>query len=212
MKVNNTAWNRVRWGVIAPFYDLATAPLQWFGFAAARRRAFALLDPAPGSRILMVGAGTGLDLQHLPRDAHVVATDLSPVMVRVLERRAKRLGMDVDARVVDGERLPFSDASFDHVVLHLILAVMPDPEACAREVARVLKPGGSVSVFDKFVPDGRSPSLIRRVLNVFSNVAVTDLTRSLGPILSAGGLEVGHRETRVLGLFTVATAFRSSHA
>ena len=155
-----------------------------------------------------MGAGTGLDLHHVPEGIEVVATDLAPAMVERTHHRSRRLGMAVDARVMDGETLEFPDASFDHVVLHLILAVMPNPEACAREVARVLRPGGTASVFDKFVRDGAKSSALRRALNVVSNVAVTDLTRSLGPILQAGGLELEHREDRLLGLFTVALARR----
>ena len=91
-------------------------------------------------------------------------------------------------------------------VMPLVLAVMPDPAACAGEVGRVLRQGGTVSVFDKFVPDGDSPSLVRRIANIPANVAVSDLTRQLGPILEAGGLYVRHSETTMAGLFTIAIA------
>jgi len=64
----------------------------------------------------------------------------------------------------DAMRLPFADRSFDHVVLHLILAVVPDPAACLAETSRVLAPGGSVLIFDKFLqPQQRAP--LRRLLN-----------------------------------------------
>ena len=64
----------------------------------------------------------------------------------------------------DAQRLPFADGSFDHAVLHLILAVVPDPAACLAETARVLKPGGSVLIFDKFLrPQQHAP--LRRLIN-----------------------------------------------
>ena len=206
MRINTTAWNRIRYSASAPLYDLVTAPLQALGWAAARRRALELLDPQPGSRLLIVGAGTGLDLEHIPRGVEVVATDLSPRMVGELARRAERLELKLEARVMDGEHLAFDDREFHHVVLHLVLAVMPDPLACAREVARVLEPGGTVSIFDKFVPDGEAPSLPRRAVNVFTNAVFSDFTRQLGPILEAGNLELRHREKTFFDFFTIATA------
>ena len=122
------------------------------------------------------------------------------------EVSSRLFDLKVEARVMDGEALAFSDAEFDHVILHLILAVMPDPAACAREVARVLKPGGTVSIFDKFVPDGESPSLLRSAANLFTNVAFSDFTRQLGPILDAGGLRLRRQEKVVFDFFTLAIA------
>ena len=212
LRVNTTAWNRLRYGAAAPLYDLITAPLQGLGWDAARRRALELLGPQPGSRLLIVGAGTGLDLEHVPRDVEVVATDLCPEMIEELSRRAHRRARPIEARVMDGEALGFPDASFDAVVLHLILAVLPDPEACAREVARVLRPGGRVSIFDKFVPDGASPSLPRRAANLFTNLAFSDFTRQLGPILEAGGLRLVHREKAFFDFFTLAIAEKAARA
>ena len=49
-------------------------------------------------------------------------------------------------------------------MLHLILAVVPNPNACLAEVARVVRPGGTVLVFDKFLKRGE-PALLRRLAN-----------------------------------------------
>ncbi|MDP1636233.1 MAG: methyltransferase domain-containing protein, partial [Gallionellaceae bacterium] len=60
---------------------------------------------------------------------------------------------------------PFADAQFDHVVLHLIVAVVPEPQRCLSEAERVLKPGGTILLFDKFLhPKQRAP--LRRLFNV----------------------------------------------
>jgi ubiquinone/menaquinone biosynthesis C-methylase UbiE len=206
MRINTTTWNRIRYGAAAPFYDLVTAPLQALGWASARRRAIDLLAPKPGSRLLIVGAGTGLDLEYIPPGVEVVATDLSPRMIEEVSKRAARLKLKLEARAMDGECLSFSDEEFDHVILHLILAVIPDPYSCARDVARVLKPGGTASVFDKFIPDGESPSLVRRAANLFTNAAFSDFTRQLGPILEAGQLRLRHKEKVIFDFFTIAIA------
>lgn len=64
----------------------------------------------------------------------------------------------------DSMALPFADAVFDHVILHLIVAVVPEPQRCLSEAARVLKPGGTIILFDKFLhPHQRAP--LRRLLN-----------------------------------------------
>jgi ubiquinone/menaquinone biosynthesis C-methylase UbiE len=83
--------------------------------------------PAPASD-LIVGAGTGLDLEFLPPGVHVTAIDVTPAMLKQLERRAARTGGSVTARVMDARHLAFPDSSFGAVVMHLILAVMPEPE------------------------------------------------------------------------------------
>ena len=195
MPVNTLGWNRVRYTLLAPLYDRVA------GFRPQRRRSIELLAPRPGERILVDGCGTGADLAFLPPDVRVVATDLTPAMVERTRRRAQALGREVDARVMDAQALQFPDASFDAVVLHLILAVVPDPVAAVREAARVLKPGGRAVVFDKWVADAKEPSLGRRAANLVASVVATEITRKLGPLVDAAGLRVQHREPAGTGGF-----------
>ncbi len=143
--------------LIAPFYDALLSRAT----RAARRHSLAAL-PAEAGRVLLAGVGTGLDLPHLPIQHHYVGLDLTHAMLR---RALPRVGpADFVAVQGDVQRLPFADGAFDHAVLHLILAVVPDPAACFAEIARVVKPGGSVLVFDKFLRRGQ-PALLRRLVN-----------------------------------------------
>jgi phosphatidylethanolamine/phosphatidyl-N-methylethanolamine N-methyltransferase len=202
MPINTLGWNRVRYTLLAPLYDRVA------GFRTQRRRSFELLAPRAGERILIDGCGTGADLDFLPPDVEVVATDLTPVMVERTRRRAQSLGRAVDARVMNAQALEFADASFDAVVLHLILAVVPDPVAAIREAARVLKPGGRTVVFDKWVPDAARASLARRAANLIAGVVATEITRKLGPLVDASGLRVEHRESAGGGGFFSITLLR----
>ena len=197
-------WNRLRYAVLAPVYDAAVTR----AFARARRRSFALLGLQPGERVLVVGCGTGLDFEYVPPGVRLTAGDLTPAMVRRARLRADALGRaDADVRVLDAHRLAVPDASFDAVVLHLLLAVVPDPVAAIREAQRVLAPGGRVVVLDKFVADGEQPSFARRMANVVARVVATDLTRELGPLLQAGGLAAVHDEPAGPGgLFRIVLA------
>ncbi|TCP15110.1 phosphatidylethanolamine N-methyltransferase /phosphatidyl-N-methylethanolamine N-methyltransferase [Crenobacter luteus] len=191
-----TRLNRWRYTLYAPIYDRVAG-----AFARQRRRAIALLAPQPDERVLIVGAGTGLDLDYLLAQRALTAIDLTPAMVDALAARAAHLGLAVDARVMDAEALAFPDESFDAVVLHLILAVVPDPVACLSEVERVLKPGGRVVVFDKFLPDGARPGLARRLLNLIARLVATDINRRLGDILAATRLTKIHDEDAGFGGF-----------
>jgi phosphatidylethanolamine/phosphatidyl-N-methylethanolamine N-methyltransferase len=204
MRVNTNRWNRVRYTLYAPFYDLFVRRIN-----RGRRRAHELLAVQPGERVLIVGCGTGLDLELLPRDCAITAVDLTPAMVEKTRARAGALALSVDARVMDASALSFPDASFDCVLLHLILAVVPDPHTTAREAARVLRIGGRASIFDKFLAADRSPSLARRAVNVVTNVVATDINRRLGDVLEGSGLEVVREEGSVFGgVFRVCIGVR----
>lgn len=190
--MNLTTWNRLRYTLWAPLYDRVAR------FGRQRRRSIALLGLQPGERVLLVGAGTGADLPLIPEGVSVLATDLTPAM---LARARPRVRPGIELRVMDGQALDLPDASFDAVILHLILAVIPDPGACLREAARVLKPGGRIAVFDKFLPDGALPSLPRRMANAVSRALFTDINRRMGDILSRSGahLRVEHDEPVLMG-------------
>ncbi len=189
--MTSTTWNRRRYTLWAPFYDAVAR------FGRQRRRSIALLDLRPGERVLLVGAGTGADLPLLPSGVHVLATDLTPAM---LARARPRARAGTELRVMDGQALDLPDAGFDAVILHLILAVIPDPAACLREAARVLRPGGRIAVFDKFLPDAAHPGLARRAANLVTRTLFTDINRRLGDILQAApALTVEHDEPALLG-------------
>lgn len=193
MAVNTNRWNRLRYTLFAPMYDAIAT------FHKQRRRSVDLLNLQPGESVLILGAGTGADLPYIPPGVNITAIDITPAMVDRTRQRAAQLGRPVAAHVMDGQHLDFPDASFNAVILHLILAVIPDPVACIREVERVLKPGGSAVIFDKFVPDRETPSPGRRLLNLLTNLLFTDITRQLGPILAHTRLHVEVQEGAALG-------------
>jgi phosphatidylethanolamine/phosphatidyl-N-methylethanolamine N-methyltransferase len=207
MPINTNAWNRIRYTAFAPLYDSVAR------FSTQRKRSVALLELKPGERVLIVGAGTGADLPFLPAGIEIVAGDITPAMVERVRQRAAGRGLAVRAEVMDGQALRLPDESFDAVILHLIVAVIPDPAACLREAARVLKPSGRAVVFDKFVPDDSEASRPRKLLNVMTNALFSDITRKLGPLARGSGFLVTHREPAAFGgRFEIAVLRRAGAA
>ncbi|MFB6143361.1 MAG: class I SAM-dependent methyltransferase [Halorientalis sp.] len=196
-------WNRLRYRLYAPVYDVLARPLE-----RGRRRAIERLDPDPDDRVLIVGCGTGVDLASLPADATTVAVDLTPTMVRRTRDRARGLDRDVAVGIADAHALPFDDDAFDAVLLHLVLSVVPDPGAVVEETARVLRPEGRVSLFDKFSPAEGDPALVRRLANPVARLLFADLNRPLEPMLAGTSLAAGEREPFLGGLYTVTVASR----
>ncbi len=177
--------NRWRYGLYASVYD-GIASI----FAGQRKLAIAALRLHAGQRVLMVGCGTGLDLDFIPSGVVVTGLDLTPGMVARAEERARRLGLGGAFVIGDARSLPLDSGSFDVVILHLILAVAPEPERIVREVDRVLVPGGTVSIFDKFLPAGQKPGLARRLANRVAAFAFSELNRTVEPLVAAPGWTV----------------------
>ena len=185
MKINTNAWNRIRYTIYSPGYD-------WVAnvFRESRKKSIEALQIKPGEKILILGSGTGLDLEFLPVDCAITAIDITPAMVERTKTRNLVLKRNLQALVMDGQSLSFENQYFDKIILHLILAVIPDPFACIHEAFRVLKKGGTVVVFDKFVPKGRDVSWRRKILNFFVNFIASDITRDFESILENSGLTV----------------------
>jgi ubiquinone/menaquinone biosynthesis C-methylase UbiE len=152
---------RLSYSLIAPLYDaVIERPMR-----EARKQSLRALPTDASKRVLISGVGTGLDLPWLPLMHHYTALDFNPAMLARAKPRGEKMG--VEFVLGDSMALPFGDAQFDHVILHLIVAVVPEPQRCLSEAARVLKPGGAIILFDKFLhPQQHAP--LRRLFNVIT--------------------------------------------
>lgn len=163
---------------IAPAYDVFLER----STSQARRHSLARLPQQGCLQVLINGAGTGLDFPFLPSCHEYTALDLTGAMLaRSLDRGN---GLKVARVQGDGMSLPFADESFDVVVLHLILAVVPRPDLCLAETTRVLKPGGRILLFDKFLQRGQQ-AWVRRGLNILIKHLATRLDVVFEEVLEA---------------------------
>ena len=167
---------KVSYTFLAPFYDLFAGP----AFGAARRESLAALPREGHCKVFLNGVGSGLDVPLLPRNHRYVGLDLTQAMLRRSVRRAA--AHDFSPVLGNSLGLPFRDACFDHAVLHMILAVVPDAALALSETARVVRKGGSILVFDKFLERGqRAP--FRRLLNPLASRLATRLDVVLDDVL-----------------------------
>jgi demethylmenaquinone methyltransferase/2-methoxy-6-polyprenyl-1,4-benzoquinol methylase len=139
---------RTMFDAIAPRYELVNR-LMTFGLDARwRRRAVSDLRLAPASVVLDVAAGTGDFSRELRRQGHrAIATDLSFNMLHTAR--------NVENRVqADASHLPFRWASFDGATCGYALRNFTDLEKTFTEMARVLRPGGRLSLLEVAEPRG----------------------------------------------------------
>ena len=194
MKLTNR-WNRFVYRLWSPIYDGLFDRL----FAApGRRRAMQILALRPGERVLLVGVGTGADLPLLPAGVCAVGLDLSPDMLARAQAKLPLMGRDVTLVQGDAQALPPGMEGFDAAVLHLVLSVVPDGTACLHETLRALRPGGRAVIFDKFAPDGGRLTLGRRLVNLVTTLAGTDITRRFGDMAAQSDCVKVHDEPSLL--------------
>lgn len=133
-----------RW---APIYDKTFGAVTNVG----RRRTVAYINKL-GGKVLEVGVGTGLSLEHYTPGIQVTGIDYSAEMLGKARSKVERLKLEqvADLRQMDARRLDFPNNSFDTVTAMHVLSVVPEPDKVMAEIARVCKPGGKVVITNHF--------------------------------------------------------------
>jgi len=136
-----TIVTRKRYDRIAPLYDA----MEWFteraSFQGWRENLWSRL---PDGYILEVGVGTGKNMPYYPDGAKMTAIDLSDGMLTQARRKAQDLGIAVDLRYMDAQRLEFPDDTFDAAVATFVFCSVPVAVQGLRELGRVVKPDGDI--------------------------------------------------------------------
>lgn len=135
-------------------YDLLVWLVMFGREGAFRSKVLTHARVQPGEAILDVGCGTGTlaiaAKRRVGSAGTVTGVDASPEMIARAREKARRADVSVEFTNGVAEALSFADAQFDVVLSTVMLHHLPRParEACAREMRRVLKPGGRVLAVD----------------------------------------------------------------
>lgn len=169
---------------LARGYDLLFEPLERLALARWRAETIAFLPN--DSRILELGAGTGLNFRHYPPTKFAVALELSKEMIR---RARSRITVQ---RIVqsDAEKLPFANGSFDAAFATLVFCSIPNPRNALSELRRVVRPGGRIVLLEHVRPEGFLGKIFD-VISFFTVVLIQDhFNRCTAKTAAESGLRV----------------------
>jgi ubiquinone/menaquinone biosynthesis C-methylase UbiE len=143
-----------------------------------------------GKDVLEIGCGVGIDLIRFAQGgAKVTGIDFSTTAIELASRYFDTAGLSANLKLMDGEAMDFPDRSFDLVFAHGVLQYTANPHQMAREIYRVLRPGGQAIVM-----------MYNRIswLNAMSRLTNVGLEHEDAPVLR----KVSNKELRqILGVF-----------
>ena len=166
---------------LGPTYDRYARVLSLGQDPRWRRFLVSRIEAGPGDRVLDVATGTGLVAAELIRrkSCTVVGLDQSPEMLAVARERLP----DLELVEASAESLPFADESFDALSFTYLLRYVDDPGATLAELARVVRPGGTIAGLEFGVPQG----ILRPLWRAYVGVVLPAAGRTIDP----GWHEVG---------------------
>lgn len=177
---------------LGPTYDRYASLLSFGQDPRWRRFLVSRLPVGPDDRVLDVATGTGAVAIELARrtGCRVVGLDQSVEMLAAARERLGRAGLGDRVELVEGgaELLPFAEASFDGLTFTYLLRYVDDPAATLAELARVVRPGGTIAMLEFGVPPW-PPA--RAAWELYVRVGLPLASRAISPAWGAVGRFLG---------------------
>ena len=179
---------------LARGYDKFFSPLErWF---LARWRAETLSNLPENSRLLEIGAGTGLNFKHYPETNFAAASEISRKMLEFARLKTNYI------RLVqtDAESLPFADDSFDAAFATLVFCSIPEPQNAFRELKRTVRKNGKIVLLEHVRPNGWL-GILFDALNVLTVAVFKDhFNRKTAKTAGNSGLKVLEVRQKAFGI------------
>lgn len=155
--------------------------------------------PRAHGRVLEIGIGSGLNLQYYDatKVRKVWGLEPSPEMIRMAERAAEALALEVEFIGLPGDEIPLEDDCVDTVVMTYTLCSIADPSAALRQIGRVLRPGGELIFCEHgAAPDASVRRWQDRLNPLWKRVGGgCNLNRSIPTVLESGGFRITSLDT-----------------
>ena len=187
-----------RYDSVAQYYEGVMSPFQRWGLDKLRQETIRQL---PEGKILEIGAGTGLNFVHYPREAYGVATEFSREMLKIADTKTRPPGVQLLQN--RAEDLPFKTHCFDAAFATLVFCSVESPAQSFGELRRVVRPGGTVLLLEHVRPRGILGPLFD-FLNLFTTRLFDDhVNRRTAQMVSDAGLEIVDVKSRMLGIINL---------
>ena len=189
-KTNKHWW--IKWDRAARTLDLMNRGIE-LRYGERKREWFS----RSSGRTLLVAVGTGLDLEYFPSVRKVVGIDISDKMLEKAKEKRGTCKAAVELVQADVQLLGFADSSFDSAVTSCTFCSVPDPVKGLREIRRVMKPGGTLLMFEHVRSDIFWMGPMMDVLTLVSRKFGPDLNRRTRENIR----QAGFRLTREMNIY-----------
>ncbi|HMA68203.1 MAG TPA: class I SAM-dependent methyltransferase [Desulfosalsimonadaceae bacterium] len=196
--------------VINSYKRLAGSYDKIFGriFEHGRKQVVEKMGFQDQDRVLEVGIGTGLAMDHYPPNTSVYGIDISPHMLAVARRNMAQKGrQNIKLALMDAQRLCFPDNFFNKVSAMYVATVVPDPCLMMQEIKRVCAPGGDIFVLNHFSSPHVLPGLLESMLTPLQRIIGFRPRFSMQRFIADNCLEVVETEpVNLMGYWTLIHA------
>jgi len=189
----STSKARKKWDDAARGFDFMNSRGPERRWGPLKRELFA---PMQG-KVFFLAVGTGLDIQFFPPQQDVIGIDFSPRMLERAQPRAAAYDGQIELRDMDAQHLDFADDTFDQAYTSCTFCSVPDPVQGLRELRRVLKPGGTLRMFEHTGSRWFPFNVMLQMMNPIAHKFGPDITRDT----PANVREAGFQDVRVRNVY-----------
>ncbi len=181
-----TRTTQQKWDAAAGSFDLMAGFGPEIRWRPRKEELFSGMD----GKILFLAVGTGLDIACFPPGKDIMGIDISPKMLEKAEARVEGYPGQMTTRQMDVHDMDFADHSFDEIYTSCTFCSVPDPVNGLSALRRVLKPGGSLKMFEhtgsKYFPF----SLMMNLFNPLCRRVGPEINRDTVANVRAAGFEI----------------------